>query len=860
MKREYEQHRDRLTPREKVEIWDRIIEKSAGSRMRPYRRLVLVASGALAIVLLFLIVRPQSPPRLDEIPGREEARSTGSVQVPAPNVTPTPDGAPAMIAAPAPITGVVTADKMGSAARGGDHPTDVTTAHPAAPSRAAAVPAPPPTPDRAVAPATPPATDRTTAPATPPVTDHAMARAMPPAADRARIVTSTRAGTITGTVTDSTGRPFPYVNVLLVGTSFGAVTDDHGEFTMREVPPGTYTIRAAWIGADNVEARTEVRVAEDSRSAVALTLRIPFDENPAVTQLLSRENAETGPGARSLAVEAYQPPGEGGARTWGGILHEGRKVAAGGVPAPDMRPSPSPPVYPITGRTTLPNDDVYDSMYFEHYGINPFIPADEDSLSTFAVDVDAASYTVARRYIDLGHLPPKEAVRVEEFVNYFRQGYDDFTDTDFRIYTEAAPSPFRSGYQLLRIGLKARSVDERDRHPASLTFVIDCSGSMQREDRLDLVKEALRILIDRLDRNDTIGIVMYRTDARIVLDPTSVEEDEGRERVMRAIEHLDADGSTNAEEGLLLGYKMARRSYRPGAVNRIILCTDGVANVGSTGSDTILERVRREADRGIDLTAVGFGMGNYNDVLLEQLADHGDGNYYYVDRLDEARRIFIENLTGTLQTVARDAKVQVEFDPGRVLRYRLLGFENREVADGDFRNDKVDAGEVGAGHEVTALYELKLAKGVSRGTVATIRLRYARPAEEGDGSPIVRELASTLDARDIRERVDAASPRFRLDAAVAEFAEILRRSFYAEEREIRDILPLARSAAEGLRSDPEVRDFLDILERSADLSDKLSPEERESMRNGEKPWEYPGRGAPDREDDRPERGNDRPGR
>jgi Ca-activated chloride channel homolog len=275
--------------------------------------------------------------------------------------------------------------------------------------------------------------------------------------------------------------------------------------------------------------------------------------------------------------------------------------------------------------------------------------------------------------------------------------------------------------------------------------------------------------------------------------------------------------------------------YRDHANNRIVLCTDGVANEGNTGPESILQQVRTDADRGIYLSAIGFGMGNYNDVLLEQLADRGDGNYYYVDNLEEARRVFVENLTGTLQTVARDVKVQVEFDPTRVLRYRLLGYENRDVADQDFRNDRVDAGEVGAGHGVTALYELKLARGVRQGRIAAVRVRYARVERKSAGDSKAQEIEADFDASDLRSNIDRASPYLRLDAAAAEFAEILRGSFWARNHQIPGLLPLARDAAQNL-NEPTAREFVSLAERAVGLSETLSPQERDD-RTPPRDWE-----------------------
>ena len=813
MKSEYEKHRERLTQREREEVWRGILERSGGGRVRVglLPRLVLVAGGAMAVVLLIFLVRPHQTP--ERLPASPPAVAEN-------RALPQDLGPLGREAKRAP---------MKPAAPGGEHPSVVTSATPAVPSRVAAEP------------------QRKTG-----------------GSDLLAEKKGIEKGEITGTVRDSTGKPLAYANVIVVGTSLGAMTDDAGRFRIRKIPAGAYTVKAVVLGY--AESATRVEVGGDLAIATDFTLQQKAPAKGDMAEVTMnrwvkrtepvglRESVKT-QSIRNLPTDGSTPAtgGTAGIVAQGGELHSrgGRAVEQtwGGV-ARRPSPSPAPPVLPTTGGSTLPNDQVYDSMYFEHYGVNPFIPTDEDSLSTFAVDVDAASYTVARRYIDLGHLPPKEAVRVEEFVNYFRQDYPDFTDTDFRILVEGAPSAFRKGYGLLRIGLKARVVEDRDRRPANLTFVIDCSGSMHREDRLELVKQALHVLIGRLRPDDTIGIVTYQTSGQVLLEPTSVDaqngdlgelrddRNTGRGRILDAIDRLRPDGSTNAEEGLRLGYDMARAHFRSDAINRIVLCTDGVANEGVTGADAILERVRREADKGIDLTAIGFGMGNYNDVLLEQLADKGDGNYYYVDRLDEAERIFVEKLTGTIQTIAKDAKVQVQFDPRLVLRYRLLGFENRDVADRDFRNNKVDAGEIGAGHAVTALYEIKLADRVESGPIATVRLRYARPPQDADGAPDVREIESTFDAADLRSSVDRASPRFRLDAAVAEFAEILRRSFWAKEHRIADVLPLARRAAEEMRDDPDVREFARIVEKAADLSDKLTPEERKAIEIYDTPWEH----------------------
>jgi len=489
------------------------------------------------------------------------------------------------------------------------------------------------------------------------------------------------------------------------------------------------------------------------------------------------------------------------------------------------------------GGTDPVNGEAFDATFFESAGTNPFISADEDSLATFAMDVDNASFTVARAYLEAGALPPPEAVRVEEFVNTIRHDYAPPLSTTasmwrgnapppqevFNIHLVAAPSPFGTGLTLLRVGLKAREVAVVDRKPCTLTFVIDVSGSMDMDNRLGLVKQALKLLLDQMDRRDEVGIVVYGSQARVILPPTSLAR---RAELERAIDWLVPEGSTNAEAGLREGYRMADAALKPGRVNRIILCSDGVANVGLTEADEILNVIRSEARRGIELTTVGFGMDNYNDVLMEKLADHGDGGYWYVDDLDEARRVFVESLTGTLQTVARQAKAQIEFNPDLVERYRLIGYENRDVADRDFRNDAVDAGEVGAGHEVTALFEMKLKPVTVRPSVtgrkapnplAMVRIRY-----EDVESGTVREDTKGVWPSTVLSGDDRLPADLQLDAAVAEFAEILRHSYWARESRLDGVLTEARQAVRRLGERPDRLELISMME----TANRLWPADR----------------------------------
>jgi Ca-activated chloride channel family protein len=455
-------------------------------------------------------------------------------------------------------------------------------------------------------------------------------------------------------------------------------------------------------------------------------------------------------------------------------------------------------------------------MFFKEYGTNPFIDTEDEHLSTFAMDVDTASYSITRRYINEGHLPPPEAVRVEEFVNAFDYHYNTPKDGAFALHIEGAPSRFGEGnrLRLLRIGIKGRVIPDEDRKDAILTFVIDVSGSMSIENRLGLVKRALSLLVDQLRPGDKVAIVVYGTRAHIVLRHTGIE---ARGKILAAIDSLEPEGVTNAEEGLRIGYDLALRNAKAGSINRVILCSDGVANVGKTGNKEILKEIRAHVQAGITLSTIGFGMGNYNDVLMEQLANNGDGSYAYVDRIDEARRVFVENLTGTLQLIARDAKIQVDFNPQAVSRFRLIGYENRRLEHDQFRDDTADAGEIGSGHSVTALYEIKLLpfdaitkdqNEAPTPELATLPIRYEDPDNHQ-----VTEISEGIHLSQLKDTFEDASPEFRLAAAVAEFAEILRGSYWAKDGNVGDVHQVVAGIAAQIPSE-QITELMDLMKRA----------------------------------------------
>ncbi|HEX6289714.1 MAG TPA: VWA domain-containing protein [Herpetosiphonaceae bacterium] len=474
-------------------------------------------------------------------------------------------------------------------------------------------------------------------------------------------------------------------------------------------------------------------------------------------------------------------------------------------PAAHPRPTARP------DRSPRPDDEPYDSTFYRNYGVNPFVDTLEDPRSTFAMDVDTASYGVMRRYLADGYLPDPDSVRVEEYLNSFNYRYPQPEDGSmFAVYTEAAPSPFGGkGYDMVQIGIQGRTIQEEDRAPASLTFVIDVSGSMEREERLETVKQALALLVEQLRADDQIGIVVYGSDARSILPPTSGAN---KGRILSAIDELQPSGSTNVEAGLDIGFAQAEEAFVPDGNNMILLCSDGVANNGVTDPETLLQTYRRYTSQGIKLSTYGFGMGNFNDELMERLADAGNGIYSYIDTLDEAERVFVHNLTGTLQLIARDAKIQVEFNPDVVSHYRLIGYENRDVTDQDFRNDSVDAGEVGAGHSVTALYEIRRVPDAT-GDIATVRIRYHQP----DNSKIIEET-QTLRSEDRRASFGRASGRFKLAVSVAQYAELLRHSRWFQGSTLDDVVELAHEAQRDFERDPDVTEFIRLLETAASLA------------------------------------------
>lgn len=466
---------------------------------------------------------------------------------------------------------------------------------------------------------------------------------------------------------------------------------------------------------------------------------------------------------------------------------------APGVGRPMMAVGMAPPPLPV------------DREQYQELKGNPVKRVAEEPVSTFSIDVDTGSYANVRRFLDHGQMPRKDAVRVEELINYFNYNYPAPKDKSapFKASVAIAPTPWNKNTLLMRIGIKGYEVKTDKRPPANLVFLLDVSGSMGSSNKLPLLKNAFKMLSQQLRSDDKVSIVVYAGAAGVVLEPTPGDQ---HAKIIAAMDKLRAGGSTAGGQGIQLAYNVARQAYIKGGINRIMLATDGDFNVGTTNFRALLDMVEQQRKDGIGLTTLGFGVGNYNEKLMEQLADKGNGNYAYIDRLSEANKVLVEQLSGTLLTIAKDVKLQVEFNPAAVAEYRLIGYENRILAREDFDNDKVDAGEIGAGHTVTALYEIALvgskglrmeplryqeqkqAKGNS-GELAFLKIRYKLPDQEKS------KLIEMPVAKDLMvENIAKADQDFRWAASVATFGQILRGGKYTGQFSYDEVLEMARSA------------------------------------------------------------------
>ena len=603
--------------------------------------------------------------------------------------------------------------------------------------------------------------------------------------------------TLSGVVVDSAGAVLPGVTVTLDGSDRRTtLTDEKGLFAFMRLLPGSYRLHFALPGFTPLSASVDVKAGANPRATYTLSASTVTE-----TVSVTGESKTRGIGAAS------------GAGAGGGTYRPGRGEAP---PPPAAAPHYAPRPYPHPGGESYARVDE-----------NPFRSVGKDPLSTFSIDVDTASYSNIRRFLTSGTLPPVEAVRIEEMINYFRYRYPQPSgDVPFSITTELTECPWNRTHRLVLIGLQGRQLPADDVPARNLVFLIDVSGSMQSPDKLPLVRNAMRMLSDTLTSRDRVAIVVYAGSSGLVLPPTPGDH---RGSIHRAIAALEAGGSTNGGQGIRLAYQVARANFIAGGINRVILATDGDFNVGITDRHELLRLIEHERQSGVFLSVLGVGTGNLKDATMEMLADKGNGNYAYLDSLHEARKVLIHEAGSTLVTIAKDVKLQLEFNPHYVAGYRLIGYENRVLAAEDFNNDNKDAGEIGAGHSVTALYEIVPAgvplPGLSidplkyqtptaavvpnaraSNELLTVKLRYKQPTAEN----------SQLLSRSVVNRVQPMSANVGFATAVAEVGMLLRDSQYAPAANFDAAIARARAFREN-DVDGYRTEFVKLAEVAASL-------------------------------------------
>lgn len=567
--------------------------------------------------------------------------------------------------------------------------------------------------------------------------------------------------TITGRITSAEDNsPLPGVNVVLKGTSIGTVTDGNGEYQVN-VPATGGTLVFAFIGFKTQEI------------VIGLPDVVNISMSLEVTQL------------SEVVVTGYS-------------YQKQSSIAYGVTSSRKKKNSRAPQVQPVV--VNEPNTEEYEGLQE-----NIFHNAVHDPLSTFSIDVDAASYTNVRRFINNGQRPPKDAVRIEEMINYFDYNFEGPKDEHpFAIHTEISSAPWNSKHKLVQIGIQGKRIDEKQLPSSNLVFLIDVSGSMADANKLPLVITSLELLTDQLREKDHVSIVVYAGAAGVILEPTRGDK---KEKILRALNQLQAGGSTAGGAGIRLAYRLAKENFKEGGNNRVILCTDGDFNVGVTSSSELEELIEEKRKDGIFLTVLGYGMGNYKDSKLEILSDKGNGNYAYIDNFSEARKVLVTEFGGTLFTIAKDVKLQIEFNPVKVNAYRLIGYENRVLKNEDFNNDKKDAGELGSGHTVTALYEI-IPAGISNEFSSVDPLKYQRPTQaaaiDTDEIMTIKFRYKKPDADEskliVHPLIDqniplsGTSENFRWSASVAAFGMLLRDSEYIKKFSFEDVIALAQRA------------------------------------------------------------------
>ncbi|HQZ50699.1 MAG TPA: von Willebrand factor type A domain-containing protein [Chitinophagaceae bacterium] len=615
--------------------------------------------------------------------------------------------------------------------------------------------------------------------------------------------------TVSGTVTDEKGNPLSSVSVKYKGSSSGTFTDASGKYSFT-ISSSSGTLIFSTLGYQTVEMKV------NGKAVIDIVLSSSKKELQEVIVTAQGQAAQK----RTLGYSTKSYNGRG---------------LVGSAPSVNTEQG-----YYDFKRT----DDEFVDFNREGYDKiteNQFMKVNDNPLSTFSIDVDAASYSNVRRFLNQGQLPPAGSVRIEEMVNYFKYEYPQPTNNDpFSINTEIADAPWNKDHKLILIGLQGKKIPTENLPASNLVFLIDVSGSMQSANKLPLVKASMKMLVDQLREQDKISMVVYAGAAGIVLPPTSGAE---KTKIKDAIDKLEAGGSTAGGAGIKLAYKTAQENFVRNGNNRVILCSDGDFNVGESSDDAMERLIETERKSGVFLTILGYGMGNYQDAKMQKLADKGNGNHAYIDGISEAKKVLVNEFGGTLFTIAKDVKLQIEFNPAKVQGYRLIGYENRMLAKEDFNDDKKDAGELGSGHTVTAIYEVipvgvkssflkdvdalkyqkdvaPLSKSKQTDEILTVKFRYKAP--DGEVSKLIEHPVA-----DKQVAIAKTSDNFRFAAAVAQFGMLLRDSEFKSAASYTSVVEMARKARgnddEGYRSE-----FIRLVE-SAQLLAKSKPEPKKSI-------------------------------
>lgn len=629
---------------------------------------------------------------------------------------------------------------------------------------------------------------------------------------------------LSGKVMDQQGEPVIFAAVALYQSGVlkkGMDTDFDGNYVFSSIDPGTYDLEVSYVGLTTKRIEGVVVFAgranklnvELSSDPITLTevvcYAVPLVEQDNTTSggIITSEQIKKLP-RRNVNSMAANTAGLAAAKEGETVVVRGSRGNPTDYYVDGVR---------VTGSSVPQVEEAPNSESYAPIQENQFIETKKEHFSTFSIDVDGAAYSNTRRYLNRRQLPPPDAVRTEELVNYFDYGYDLPEDGHpFSVYTELSACPWEEGHQLLHIGLKGTEADPTTAPPANLVFLVDVSGSMKDHNKLPLLKRAFGLLVDQLRPQDRVSLLTYSGSFDVVLEPTPGTE---RTTIRSAMDGLVGGGGTAGGAALQKAYELAGQYFNPDGSNRIILATDGDFNVGISSPAELEEFIANKRETGVYLSVLGFGTGNYKDDRLETLANKGNGNYAYIDDLEEAEKIFVTELAGTLFTIAKDVKLQVEFDETTVEQYRLIGYENRILAKEDFENDTKDAGELGAGHTVTALYQIVPRSGATNKELATVHLRYKRPKEEQSSY-----MAKAVPAQALP--LESTSEAFRFSAAVAAFALCLRDSVHKGSSSFQ----MAKSLADGARQyDLEDRKlgFVELVEQADKIVNAKSEEHAE---------------------------------